>query len=99
MYKTKLLQDWNNITAIKIFEIEVFNKLSQDIDFIIFDIFIENDCLIAYHESMTIDDLQSDKISFVSMEIDYNLSINENLVYLYSDCTNKILHSDFYELI
>jgi hypothetical protein len=99
MNKEKLLQDWDNITAIKIFEIEVFNKLSQDIDYIIFDIFIENDCLNAYHESMTIDELESDKISFVSIDIDYDFSINENLVYLYNACTDKIISSDFYELI
>jgi hypothetical protein len=101
MNKEKLLQDWENITAIKIFEIEVFNKLSQDIDYIIFDIFIDvnNDILLAHHESTTIDELESDKISFVSIEIDYDFSINENLVYLYNACTDKIIYSDFYELI
>ena len=99
MDQIKFVEDFNKINAIKIFEIEVYNKLSQDIDYIIFDIFIEDDSLKAYHESTTLDELKSNKVAFVSIDIDYDFSIDANLEDLYNACLDKIICSDFYELI
>lgn len=91
--------DFDNITLMKVFEIEVLNKETQDLDYILFDICIKDNCLVALHESLTIEQTKSDKISFVSVEIDLDFSIDKNLENLYDACTTAIIDSDFYEYI
>jgi len=91
--------DFDNIQLMKVFEIEVLNKETQDLDYILFDISIKDNCLIALHESLTIEESKSDKIAFQSVEIDLDFSMDENLENLYDACTNAILNSDFYEYI
>lgn len=91
--------NFNNIDKIKVFEIEVLNKETQDLDYILFDIVIKDNCLIALHEALTIEQTKSDKIAFQSVEIDLDFSLDENLQNLYDACTTAILDSDFYEYV
>jgi len=91
--------EFNNITLIKVFEIEVINKETQDLDYILFDISIKDNCLVALHEPLTIEQIKSEKIAFVSVEIDLDFSIDKNLENLHELCINAILNSDFYEYI
>jgi hypothetical protein len=83
----------------KVFEIEVLNKETRDLDYILFDIGIKDNCLIALHEALTIEQRKSDKIAFKSVEIDLDFSLDEHLQDLYGACINAILNSDFYEYI
>jgi len=91
--------DFDNITLMKVFELEVMNKETKDLDYILFDISIKDSCLVALHEPLTIAEIKSDKIAFKSVEIDLDFSMNKNLENLYDACINAILNSDFYEYI
>ena len=94
-----LQQQFNEITKIKIFEIEVINTLTNESDYLIFDISINGNNLIAQHEPTTQVEKDSDKISFVLIEIDEYFSIDENLAYLLDECTNKITKSEFFTIV
>ena len=91
--------DFDNIQLMKVFEIEVINKETQDLDYILFDIVIKDNCLIALHEALTIEQTKSDKIAFQSVEIDLDFTLDKNLENLYDACTTAILESDFYEYV
>ena len=49
--KEQFLKDWEDIILFKIFEIEVFNKKTNLVDYIIFEIEIVNNKFIAYHRA------------------------------------------------
>jgi hypothetical protein len=93
-----LQQQFEEITKIKIFEIEVIKKGTKETDYIIFDIDMLENKLIATHESLTIEQKNSNKIAFVSVDLDECFSIDEHLEKLHNYCLNAILDSDFYEL-
>jgi len=101
MKSKKLIQfknDFDAIDKMRIFEIEVINRATQEQDFIIFDIEVEGTKLIAQHVALTKKQENSKKIAFVSVRIDPDFSMDQNLEELYSACIDAILGSDFYEL-
>jgi hypothetical protein len=93
-----LQQQFNEITLIKIFEIEVINKRTNETDYIIFNIGIDENSLIAQHESLNKAQSESNKIAFVSIDLDEWLTIDEHLEALYDECTSAIIHSEYFEL-
>ena len=101
MKSKKLIQfenDFNSITLMKIFEIPVIDKRTNEQEYIIFDIFVNNSFLVAQHESLTNRQAKSKKIAHCKIKIDPGFSIDENLQELYSECINAICESDFFEL-
>jgi hypothetical protein len=52
---------------------------------------------VAQHESLSTEQEQSDKIAFVSIDIDPDFSIDENLQELYSECNTAIIDSEFFD--
>lgn len=89
---------FDELNLIKCFEIQVIDKRTNEIEYIIFDIEINDNILKATHEGLTQAQCDSDKIAFVSIDIDEDFSLNENLQELYSECVNAIINSDFFEL-
>ena len=94
----KLIEDFNNLDLLKMFEIEVINKDTNEIDFIIFDIEIRKNTLIASHVPLTVKQEKSKKIAFVSHVLDNSRSLDNNLECLFENCIYNILESEFYEL-
>lgn len=99
--KTKLqglINEWNNVTKLRIFEIEVINKESKEPDYIIFDIEIKDNNFIAKHVGLTTEEDQSNFVAFKSIEIDEDFNLDANLQDLYEECIQAIIDSDFYNL-
>lgn len=94
-----LKQEFANIDKLRMFEIEVLNKETQETDYIIFDIELVKNTLIAKHESLTKKQEKSNKVSFVKVTLDKYFSLDANLEALYDECINAILNSEFFELI
>ena len=94
----ELKQEFENSTLFKLFEIKVINKETKEKDYIIFDISIQNDYLIAQHVGLTIKEEQSNKIAFKEWYLDNYLTLDTNLSALYDVCINAILESDFFTL-
>jgi len=88
--------EWNAINLMKLFEIPVTNKLTNEGDFLTFDISIRGNSFIAQHNSLTEAQVNSDKIAFVSVEIDLDFSIDHHLNELYEACTTAIMESEFF---
>ena len=94
-----LKSEFSNLSLLKMFEIEVLNKNTNESDYIIFDISIDKNKFVAMHEPLTVAQEKSSKIAFVSIHIDSDFSLDQNLQELYEECTNAILYSEFFELI
>lgn len=101
MKSKKLIQfenDFNAITLDRIFEEEVIDKRTGEVDYIIFNIFIKGKSLVAQHIGMSAMQDKSKKIAYVSVKIDTDFSIDENLQALSEECINAIFESEYYSL-
>jgi hypothetical protein len=93
-----LVNEFNNINKLKMFEVEVIDKRKGETDYIIFDIEVEKHTLFAYHIPLTKKQEKSKKIAFVSHVLDKDSTLDNNLECLYENCIFSILESDFYQL-
>jgi len=93
-----LQQQWDAITLIKIFEIEVIDKRTGLKEYIIFDITMNKRYLIASHVALTTAEEGRNFIAFKAIEIDDSFTLDENLQELYEVCIESITNSDFYKL-
>jgi hypothetical protein len=91
-------KEWNNTDKIKVFEIPVIDKRTGNDEYILFHISLVGKKFIAQHEATTQAEELSNKIAFCSIDIDSDFSLDENLQELYSECIQKIIDSEFFEL-
>jgi hypothetical protein len=98
--KERFFIEWENVTLIKIFETKVIDNRTKENDYIIFSIAIdeEKENFTAQHVGLTKEEEQSNKISFKSIDIDFDFSIDEHLQELHEECQNAILQSDIFTL-
>jgi hypothetical protein len=90
--------DFSNIDKIKCFEVPVIDIRTSEPDFILFNIEVRNSFLYAFHVATTKKEEKSKKAAFVKIKIDTDFSIDEHLQELFSQCTLKIINSEFYKL-
>lgn len=95
---TEIEKQFKESNLSPIFEIEVYHKDTEEEDFIIFYIAIQDNSFIAQHVPLTREEERSEKIAFKELEIDPIFSLDENLQELYSICIDAIITSDFYAL-
>lgn len=81
---------------IPVFEIEVEDKRSNKLEWILFHISIDGNLLKAKHEPLTEKEKNSDKIAFESVEIDEERNLDSHLAELFCECNEAIRESDFY---
>lgn len=93
-----LINEFNAIDKMKIFEIAVIDKRTSEREYIIFDIELQKRSLIAQHEALNTRQSKSKKIAFIKIVLDPIFSIDENLQSLYEECKTAILESEFFEL-
>ena len=94
----KLYEEWEKIDKIRVFEVEVIDKRTEEKEYLIFDISFEKHSLIARHEPLFKYQLKSKKIAYIKLTVDPFFSLTENLELLYECCIYAIIESDFYEL-
>jgi len=93
-----LKEEFDNITLFKLFEIEVSNNATKETEYLIFDISVSENKLVAQHEALNEDEAKSEKIAFKSINLDIDSTLDENLQGLYEECTQAILDSEFFTL-
>ena len=91
-------EQFESMNTLPIFEIAVVDKRTQEQEYIIFDISIQDNKFIAQHVALNQEQEDSDKIAFCSVNIDMFFSLDENLQELYDECIEAINNSSFYEL-
>ena len=94
----KIRAEFDSVKLDRIFEIQVIRKSTGEIDYIIFEIEIVGDEFRAYHEPLTTEQSDSEKIAFCSVEIDPDFSLDENLAEIFCECQQAIIDSEFFEL-
>ena len=94
----EFINEWNNIDKIKIFEVPVIDKRTNEETFIIFDIQIIGRSFLVQFEPLTTKQSKSKKIAHIRQAIDLFFSLDMNLQELYSTCINELLTSDYFEL-
>jgi hypothetical protein len=90
--------EFDNMNLEKIFEFEVIDNRTNKEDYLVFDIELIENKLIATHEATTHEEEKSNKISFVEIQLDEFFTLDQNLQELQEECINKIIYSDFYTL-
>jgi hypothetical protein len=83
--------------TIPVFEIEVIRDGEKD--WVIFDISISDNKVIAHHEALTEAEKKSDKIAFKSVEIDADFGLNYHLNELLEECQTALMESEFVDII
>ena len=95
----KLRKELMETVPFPLFEIEVKDRRTGERDQIIFNITVEEDVIEASHVSLNVAQSKSDKIAFVSVDIDDDFSLYDHLTALYEECIGAIIESEYYELI
>lgn len=98
MTKTDFLKDWNSINNLKLFEFEVLNLITDEIDYLVFDIEISGSYFTSTHVALNVKQDKSNKVATTKTKIDFNFSLDVNLQSHYEDCLNDIINSEFYKL-
>lgn len=100
MYSShKTIQEqFETMKALPLFEIAVVDKRTQEQEYIIFNISLEDSKFIAQHIALNQQQEDSDKIAFCSVSASNWLTLDESLEDLYSECIEAINESSFYEL-
>ena len=93
-----ITEQFESMDTLPMFEIPVTDIRTQEQDYIIFDISIQDSKFIAQHIPLNKEQVLSDKIAFCSVDIDSFFSLDENLQELYDKCIEAINNSSFYEL-
>lgn len=93
----KFQNDWNNVTKLRMFEIEVINQNNEQ-DYIIFDIELHGCTFVAYHVGLTEKQEKSKKVACQKWVCDVDFSIDENLQALYDVCIGAIISSTYFKL-
>ncbi len=93
-----IAQQFEDLKKIKIFEVSVTDKRTNEKDWIVFSIEIDGNNFKATHIGLTEEQEKSDKVAFTVSEIDEYFTLDENLQVLYDNCIQSIIDSDFYEL-
>lgn len=91
-------KQWDELNLIKIFEPQVIDKRTNEIEYIIFDISIQKHTFVAKHIALTSKQERSKKIAYTAVVIDFDYSLDANLQNLYDACTTAITDSEFYTL-
>lgn len=94
----KFKKELYNKHKIPCFEIEVFDNRTNQKDWVLFNIEIYKNNVRAQHIGLTVEEEESDKISFKSIDIDDVFSLEEHLQELYDICIEAIINSDFFSL-
>lgn len=93
-----IIEQFNKINKIKVFEFEVIDKRTNEIECLIFDIEI-NEKLNQFevsHPALNKQQEESKYVSYFTMEIDNEQSLDNRLAGLYSESMEKIINSEYY---
>ena len=95
-----IIKEWEDCDKIKIFEFEVFNRVTKEKEWVMFDIELdaENCRFKAGHEALTQAEKDSKYIAYVATDIDPDFSLDENLQELHNECIDAIERSEFFKL-
>lgn len=95
----KFTEEFNQIQLIKVFEFKVINRKTNQEDWIVFDIEIDDDRLQGWRVGLTEEEENSNKIAVTEIEIDTDFSIDQNLSELYCACLMDVIDSTLYEYV
>lgn len=95
-----IVKQWEACQKIKLFEVPVIDKRTNEATFIIFDIELkpEENAFVAQHEALSKAQADSKYIVCVKTMIDTSFSLNENLQALHDECMSEIEQSEYFML-
>lgn len=95
----KFQSDWNKILKMKIFEVEVINKITNGHDYVCFDIELQGQTFVAYHVPFNEKETKSKKVANCKHVCNIDFSVDANLEALYDVCIDALISCDYFELI
>lgn len=94
----ELKEQFNNLQLIRVFEIEVLNNETGEQDWVLFNISLRKNTLVAQHIGLSAKEDRSNKIAFKKVALDKYFSLDEHLQTLHEECINGIIDGDLFEL-
>lgn len=80
------------------FEIPVIDKRTGEKDYVIFDISVNENEIIAQHVALNSEEESSPKIAYKAVDVDEDFSLDHHLQEIHDECINALISSEFYEL-
>ena len=96
--KHNIEKELSECTLLHCFEVPVTDKRTNEDTYLLFNIEVCEGELKAIHESLTEEQEKSNKIAFVSVDIDPEFDLSAHLEWLFSDVQDEIIWSDFFTL-
>ena len=87
-----------NCSKLPIFEVQVTNRNTGEVEYIIFDLVFRGNTFIAQHIPLTRKETRSKKIANKKLVVDTFFSLDHNLQEMYSCCIESIIDSDYFDL-
>lgn len=91
-------KEWEACRLMKLFEMPIIDKRTQEETYIIFNIELKKDTLVASHVSLSRQQAESEFISAVTLQVDTDFSLDENLQSLHDACIDAIRSSEYFTL-
>ena len=95
---TNIEKELSECTLLHCFEVPVTDRRTNEDTFLLFEISVCEGELKATHEALPEEQEKSDKIAFVSVQIDSNFDLQAHLEWLFSNIQDEIIWSDFFIL-
>ena len=96
--KHNIEKELSECTLLHCFEVPVTDKRTNEDTFLLFHVEACEGELKATHEALTEEQEKSDKIAFVSVNIDPEFDLQAHLEWLFSNVQDAIIWSDFFTL-
>lgn len=91
-------EQFNNLNLLRLFEIEVIDKRTNEKEYIIFDIEIHDKSFYVHHVALNEEQERSLYIAHFYRLIEEDETLDYHLQELYENCISLIIDSEFYEL-
>jgi len=100
MKAQQLKKELEECGEIPVFEIEVINRKTKEMEFLIIDIEvnIEKNKLVGIREAINTTEEKSNKIATTEVDIDNDFSLDHHLEELFTAIIEEICTSEFFEL-
>jgi hypothetical protein len=91
-------EQFKNINKMPLFEIEVYNKLTNEYDYLIFDIRLKDNYFEVTYPSTTTEEEESEYVPHFHVDIDEDFNLDYHLGLMYETAIEIIINSEFYDL-
>jgi hypothetical protein len=93
-----IAEQFKNMNKMPLFEIEVYNKLTNEYEYLMFNIILKDNYFEVTYPVTSKKEWESEYIPHFHVDIDEDFSLDYHLELMYETAIEIIINSDFYNL-